>query len=640
LLAQTPTQAQLPRPGILAQQLTKTGAFLGTPNYMAPEQLLRRATDARSDQFSFCIAFYEGLYGQRPFQGDSLEGLAAEIVAGQIKEPPNSRGTPSWVRRILLRGLRAESDERYPSMDGLLLALERGRARSNVLRRLRAVWISATGIALLLLVTLGLNLGGSRDRLIRQQHIQSIAVLPLKNASGDSSQQYLVDGMTDALISNLSQIGNLRVIPWTASTQHADESPREIGRQLNVDVVVRGSVLRVGTRVQVTGQLVHAATNLQFWARSYERELQDVLALQGDVAQDIANEFRVKLSSSERARLATTLQVNPEAYENYLEGHFHALRQNDTDYEIAINLLERAVSLDPAFARAYADLGRAYGLRLYYFHPEDKGLEEKAFVAVEKAIALDPNLAEAHLARAYAVWTPSNHFPHEQAAQACRRALALNPNLDEARDHLAAIYLHIGLLDKALEESQRAVTINPTNVPARYRVGVVFHHQGRYEEALAILKTVPKDFNPALASRQIAWTLFSLGKREEAAAIIEAFFRDNPRDTGGLVTSVQAMLLAAAGNRTGAEEKIKAALGQRKGFGHFHHSAYNIGSAYALMNEPGLALQWLREAANDGYPCYPLFEKDASLNNLRTDSRFIQFMADLNRQWNQYKAKL
>jgi len=244
------------------------------------------------------------------------------------------------------------------------------------------------------------------------------------------------------------------------------------------------------------------------------------------------------------------------------------------------------------------------------------------------------------LARSFAVWIPSNHFPHEQAIQACRRALALNPNLDEARDHLAAIYLHIGLLDKALEESQRAVAINATNVGARYRVGVVLHHQGRYEEALAILKSVPKDYNPALASRQIAWTLFSLGKREEAAAIIEAFFRDNPTDTGGLVTSVQAMLLAAAGNRSGAEEKIKAALEQRKGFGHFHHSAYNIASAYALMNEPELALQWLQEAASDGYPCYPLFERDASLKNLRPHSRFIQFMSDLKSQWNYYKAKL
>jgi len=143
-----------------------------------------------------------------------------------------------------------------------------------------------------------------------------------------------------------------------------------------------------------------------------------------------------------------------------------------------------------------------------------------------------------------------------------------------------------------------------------------------------------------LVAALLALAVTACGKKEEAAAVIEAFFRDNPKDTGGLVTSVHAMLLAAAGNRSGAEEKIKAALEQRKGFGHFHHAAYNIASAYALMNEPEPAIQWLRDAASDGYPSYALFENDASLNSLRSDSRFIQFMTELRKQWNYYKAKL
>ena len=191
-----------------------------------------------------------------------------------------------------------------------------------------------------------------------------------------------------------------------------------------------------------------------------------------------------------------------------------------------------------------------------------------------------------------------------------------------------------------MEELQRALEINPTNNLARYRVGVVLHHQAQYERALAILQTIPKESNPALVGRQTAWTLFKLGKKEEAAALLEESLRNNPKDEGGQFTGVQAMLLAAAGEPRKAEEKIKLAIERGKGFVHFHHTAYNVACAYALMNEPELALRWLREAAVDGYPCYPLFEKDASLNNLRSDPRFTQFMADLKKQWEYYKAKL
>jgi len=643
LQTQTSTEAQLSTPGMLAQQLTRTGAFLGTPNYMAPEQLLRGSTDARSDQFSFCIALYEGLYGQRPFQGDNVEALAAEAVAGRVKEPPNSSGIPNWVRRILLRGLSPNPTDRYPSMDALLQSfVDAGEPRIQR-RQARALWISATAGAVLLLAIFVFGVGGWRDRLMRGTgplHIQSIAVLPFKNISGDTSQQYFADGMTDALISNLAQISTLRVISRMSSTLYADKARREIARELNVDAVVEGSVVRSGSRVRLTGQLVHAATDQRLWAKSYERELADVMALQSEVAEAIAKEIQVQMSPNEQARLATIQTVNAEVYDNYLKGHYHALRQNEADNEIAIKLLERAVSIDPTFARAHAELARAYRVRLYFFAPGDKQWEEKAFVAIEKAVALDPNLAEAHLARGFLLWTPYNHFPHEQAIQAYRRALALNPNLDEAHDQLGVIYVHLGLLDKAMDAVQRALAINPSNTLARYRAGVVLHHQGHYDEALAILQTIPKDFNPAQVTRQTAWTLFGLGKRGEAAALVEEFFKNNLKDEGGQVTSVEAMLLAAAGEPSKAHEKIKIAAEQSRGFGHAHHTAYNIGSAYALMNELELSVQWLRSAAVDGYPCYPLFERDASLNNLRADSHFIQFMADLNKRWEYYKTKL
>jgi len=627
-------------PGVLAEPLTRTGTFLGTPNYMAPEQLMRKSTTARSDQFSYCVALYEALYGERPFHGDSVETLLADVVAGSVKESLNSRGVPSWVRRTLLPGLSPNPDDRYPSVDALLQAFIEGEKR-HFGHRARVLWISGVGGAVLVAALVGSGVGGWRERLIqrlRPIHIQSIAVLPLENLTGDPSQQYFADGMTDALITNLAQVSGLQVISRASSTRHKGRPLADLARALRVDAVVQGSVLRSGTRVRINGQLVNASTSRRLWAKSYESELTDVVALQSEVAEAIAKEIRVQVSPTEQARLANAAPVNPEVYDNYLKGHFHNLRENKADNELAISLLEKAVTLGPNFARAHAELARAYTVRLFYFAPEEKQWEEKAFVAIEKAVGLDPDLAEAHYARGYLLWTPSNHFPHEQAIQAYRRALDVNPNLEEAHQELGVIYLHIGLLQKAMEEAQRTLALNPTNTSARYRMGVILHHQGLYQQALSILQTIPKEFNPALLGRQTAWTLFSLGRKEEAAALLEESLRDNPKDQGGQFTSMQAMLLATAGEPGRVEEKIKLAIERGKGFGHFHHTAYNVASAYALTNQPELALPWLREAARDGYPCYPLFEKDASLNNLRGDSRFIQFMTDLRRQWEYYKS--
>jgi TolB-like protein/Tfp pilus assembly protein PilF len=626
-------------PGRLGEQLTRTGAFLGTPNYMAPEQLKRGPTDARSDQFSYCVALHEALYAERPFAGDSVEALLAEEVAGNVRESPNPLRVPNRIRRILLRGLSPDPKNRYPSMEPLIEAfVDAGKPRAP-----RVLWNSAVAAMVVLALLLGTGLGGWRDRLLRRigpLKIQSIAVLPLENLTGDPSQQYFADGMTDALTTNLAQISSLRVISRAALTRYKGKALSEIARSLNVDAVVEGSVLRSGTRVRINGQLVNAATNHHLWAKSYERELTDVVALQSEVAEAIAKEIRVQVSPDEQARLASVAPVNPEVYDNYLKGHFHNLRENKVDNELAIALLERAVTLDPTFARAHAELARAYTIRMFYFAPEEKQWEEKAFVAIEKAIALDPNLADAHWARGYLLWTHSNHFAHEQAIQAFRRALAINSNLDEAHHYIGLVYLHIGLFQKAMDEAQKALTLNPTNTNARYRVGVILHLEGQYEQALMTLQTIPKEFNPALVGRQTAWTLFSLGKKEEAAALIDKSLKSNPKDEGGQFTGMQAMLLASAGEPVKAEEKIKLAIEQGKGFSHFHHTAYNVACAYALMNKPELALRWLREAAADGYPCYPLFEKDASLNNLRSDPRFIQFMADLKKQWEYYKATL
>ena len=512
--------------------------------------------------------------------------------------------------------------------------------RSVLFRR----WpLALVGFLLIAVLLLGLNPGGLRERLGGQgnhAHIESLAVLPLENLSGDSSQDYFADGMTEALITELAKIGELRVISLPSVRQYkgARRPLPDIGRELNVDAVLKGAVVRSGERVRIDVHLIHVATNRNLWADSYERELRDVLALQREVTRDIVGEIKIKRTQEEQVQLASVHPVNPEAYDHYLRGRFYLNRQNKDGNEAAIAALERAVTTDPSFAAAYAELAQAYVWKLYLFAPGEGQWEEKAFVAAEKALSLDPNLGVAYLARGRMLWTPANHFPHEKAIREYRRALTLNPSLDEARNQLALVYCHIGAFDEALNESQKAVTTNPNNNLAQFRIGQTLNFQGKYEQALSVLSAIPQEVNPALVGHQIAWALFNLGKKKEASATLEKLLKDYPEDNGGLFTSVQAVLAAAAGQDRMAEEKIKSAVERGKGFGHFHHTAYHIACAYALMNKPEQAIKWLEVTADDGFPCYPLFERDTNLDSLRQDARFVTFLAKQGRRWEYYRT--
>ena len=477
--------------------------------------------------------------------------------------------------------------------------------------------------------------------------IRSVAVLPLENLSGDPAQDYFADGMTEALIANLAKIGALRVISRTSVMQYkgVGKSLPEIARELNVDAVIEGSVQRSGERVRITVQLIHTPTerNLterNLWAESYERSLRDVLALQSEVAQAITGEIKVKLTPQERLHLAKARQTNPEAYDSYLRGKFYFNLYTEKDSERAIENLERAVATDPGFAEAHAALALAYQYQFVGFKPEEKQLQEKSFVEVEKALALDPDLADAYIVRGRTLWSHANHFQHEEAIRQYRRALSLNPNSDEAFFQIGLIYNHIGLFDKAHQEFQKAIAINPNNVRARWFTGQTILYQGKYREFLAISRHLPRKTNPHLAGYQIAWALFQLGRKDEALATLEEFLRDFPEDTPGTLASMQAVIFAATGERSQAEEKIKLAVEKERDSVQFHHTAYNIGAAYALMNKPEQAIEWLQSAAEDGFPCYPVFETDPHLNNIRPDPRFVAFIAKLKEQWERYQTTL
>jgi len=471
---------------------------------------------------------------------------------------------------------------------------------------------------------------------------KSIVVRPLRNTSGDDSQDYFAEVLTEALISELARIHQLKVFSSSAIPDRGivDEGLRDSAGSSRLDVLVEGSMKRLSNKIQIVVKILDLSTRAEIWSQDYDRDLSEILVLQKEVASTIAAQIRADLTPYEQTQIGSELIVKPEAYDCYLRGRFYAQHQNKADNETAMLAFEQAIAIDPAFALAYAELAQTYVWKLFLFAPHERKWQERAFVSVEKALSIDPNLAVAYLARGRLLWTPANQFPHVRAIREYRRALALNPNLDEARNQLALIYCHIGYFEEALRESQEAVLTNPNNNLAVYRRAQTLVFQGKHEQALAVLRTIPQDVNPSLIGYQTAWVLFNLGKAQEASEMIDQLLADYPEDDGALFISLQAILAASAGEASVAETRIELAIRTGKGFGHFHHAAYQIAIAFALMNKPGQAVKWLEFASIDGFPCYPLFEHDKNLATLRQDARFVEFMTGLRHQWAGFRDML
>jgi TolB-like protein/Flp pilus assembly protein TadD len=613
--------------------------------------------------------------GEQPFSGATPTDVIISIAERQpVPLSKYAPGVPSQLERIVKKALAKDREQRYQTANDLLIDMKSLKHELDIQAEMdrspepiasnpsastmsnRAVITSPVfpfGLTrkriLILTAIMGiLIIGGLAATLLFRQKatqltdtkIKSLAVLPMTNLSGDPAQDYFADGMTETLIAGLAELGDLRVISRPSVMQYkgTHKPLQDIAHELNVEAIVEGSVQRIGDQVQITVQLIDATTDRHLWSKTYNRELRDVLTLQNEVVRAVSQEIQIKLTPQQQIRLGNARPINPDAYDYFLHGRYYLSRQNKADNETAIGMFERAVATDPNFAAAHAELAQACVWRFFLFTPNEKQWEEKAFVAVEKALALDPDLADAHLARGRLLWTPANHFPHDKAIQEYRRALDLNPSLDEARNQLALVYGHVGLLEEALQELDKAVATNPSNNLARFRVGEILLFQGKYEQALTALRNVPKDANPALVGHQVVWALFNLGRKEEASATLDQFLKDYPEDNRGLFTSLQAVLAASAGQVRTAEDKINLAIKRGKGFGHFHHTAFHIACAYALMNKPDEAIKWLEMAADDGLPCYPLFERDPNLRNLRSNDRFVALLAKLKKQWEYYRT--
>jgi TolB-like protein/DNA-binding SARP family transcriptional activator len=470
--------------------------------------------------------------------------------------------------------------------------------------------------------------------------IRSLAVLPLANLSGDSDKEFFSDGMTAALITELARAGDLRLIARSSVLRYRDGvmAMHEIGDELGVDAVLEGSVIWEGERVTIRVHLAEAATGTHLWGESYERDIREVLKLQQEVARDVAREIRAVLRPAGAPDAHAARAIDPLAYEQFLRGRFHRVQLNDADTRRSIEFLENAIAIDPGFAAAYGELALSY-VYLYGFYESERQFLERAILAADRALSLEPEQMEARIARGRILFTPAQGWPLERAASEHERVISRYPNSEEARFQLGQVYFHMGLLEESIDQSGQAAAINPVDLRPRSAMAMALLYQQRAEESLAIWRTLPDGYNAPTRAPHLAWALLLLGRDSEAEAVLEQAVARVPQDRAGTITSMQAVLAAAAGDTLRALEKIDIAQAKERRSILFHHTSYHIGKAYALLGWRDEAIRWLQGAAEDGFPVYTLFARDPHLDSVRGDPRFAALLGELRRQETQYRPR-
>ena len=386
------------------------------------------------------------------------------------------------------------------------------------------LWAWSVAVPILAVLGAGilfvLNVVGLRDRLLSKPtlpRIDSIAVLPLENLSHDPEQEHFADGMTEELTTTLGQIRALRVISRTSVMRYKDTKKPlpEIARELKVDAVIEGTVLRSGNRVRITANLLHAPTDRHLWAASYERDLGDVLTLQRDLARTVAKEIRVSLSPEEQARLSRSRPLNPEAHELYLKGQYHYYKWRTEEFKKAVTYFEKAIAVDPNYAQAYLGLARTYGFLWMERYLPPKEAYPKFSAALKRALEIDDTLPEAHYVLAVSAWY--FYWNWAQAEAEFKRALALNPNLEEARFEYGWFLSSMGRSTEGIAEARRAVEGDPLSFSANYALGSIYYSAHLYDQALAqCLRMIELDPTDPRGYEAVGGAYAKLGLYDEA----------------------------------------------------------------------------------------------------------------------------
>jgi TolB-like protein/DNA-binding winged helix-turn-helix (wHTH) protein/Tfp pilus assembly protein PilF len=537
------------------------------------------------------------------------------VLKDQTEHPRFIQTVTGQGYRFIAPVMGAEED-RGLSIASRSMPNDRHVARTPQARR----WFVLGGVAVLALLAATYLVNRRRAGDATQAKIRSLAVLPLKNLSGDPAQEYLADGMTEAVIGRLSVLRGLRVISRTSAMRFKDTrmSAPEIATTLHVDAIVEGSVMRAGDRVRVNVQLIRSETDNHLWSEAYDREMQDVLALQSEVAHAIARRVEVTLTGEEHARLVAARNVAPEVYESYLKGWF-AKRNNRTEVKESIAYFEEAISKDATFAPAYVGLAAAYdrlGDVIVAAPPGE--VTPKVVSAAQKALELDPGLAEPHALLAYMY---QKHWQWADAEAEYKRALDLNPNDVSAHLGFATWLVCQGRTEEALAWSRRARELDPLGVTGLSNGWILFHSR-RYNEAIRELRSV-RAVHPDFATVHwfLGMTLIANGQSEEAIPVLEkavSLTRGSPAVVGTLIRAQ-----AHAGRRTEAL-RLVGDLKRRQQTTYVPANA--LVDAYLGLGDRDQAFAWLDRAFDEQANTLQYLRVHPDLDPLRGDPRFTNLL--------------
>ena len=597
---------------LTTDRLTETRGAPGTVPFMSPEQLRGEAVDGRSDIFALGAVLYQMTTGRRAFPGQLISQITDDILHQQPTAPRvlNER-ISGELEHIILKCLEKDSELRYQSAKELLADLRRLAASSSVnvrapserstpwKRRWRlAAATVGFGVLALAVLAVAMNLSGLRSRLIGRAEplrIRSIAVLPLVNVSGDPQEDYFADGVTDELITDLAQIGQLRVISRTSVVTYkgAKKPLPQIAKELGVDAVVEGSVQRAGNRVRINAELIQAASDRHLWAKSYERDLRDILTLQSAVAKAIVNEVQVKLTPQQEAQLSRSQPVNPEAHEAYLAGRFYWNKRTAEGLNKSVAFFQQAIAKDPGYALAYAGLANSYRALPELTTVSVDEAFPKAKAAALKALELDDSLAEAHAALAIVKedyewdWAgaereyqqaielnPGQAIVHDfysnllmeqgrlpEALNQARTAQQLDPLSALENDNLSAVFFYSGAYDQAIEQCRKTLDIDPVSHQAFRHLGQAYAQKQVYNEAVTNLqKAVELSHGGGEALAELGYVLGVSGRKEEARQILQQLMQP---EEGAVSHYRLAIVYMGLGEREKALSSLERAVIER-----------------------------------------------------------------------------
>jgi len=627
---QTEVDSKMPTAQVQEEMLTSPGTALGTVAYMSPEQALGKELDARTDLFSLGVVLYEMATGSLPFKGDTTAAVFNEILNKTPTSPVRlNPDVPDDLERTISKSLEKDTEVRCQSAKDLLADLKRLKRDTSSQSVSAAVpaatpakhsyfWPVVAG-GVVVLVLLALALFWPSTPVPPEEAITSIAVLPFVNMSDDPGMEYLSDGAAQSIIYGLSQLPQVRVIPFSSVLRYKGQeiNSQQVAEELGVRALLIGRLNQQGDNLLVNVELVDTEDNSVLWGEQYNQKITELLAVQEKIAMEISENLRWQLSGEEQSQMTKKHTENPEAYRSYLEGRYWWNKRTKEGFEKAVELFNEAIEEDPLYALAYAGLADTYNLLAFYHHRTPGQTFPQARASAQKALEIDDALAEAHTSLGYIEWVYD--WDWAGAETEFKRAIEFNPNYATTH-HWYGLFLSTqGRLDQGLEEMKKAQTLDPLSPMITTSVGEVFLYKGQYDEALEQARRA-LEMNPNLpgANRTLTLAYWNKGMHEEAFTQSERWASVDPLRASDVPVVLRSL---ADGNRA----KAIAAIRDSKQITPLSKARYS-----ALVGEKDSALEWLTEAINERDPKTPFINGWPAFDPLRDDPRFQDLLRRMN----------